>query len=381
MDIIIMSISDKLQDLVTAKEDMKTALVEKGVTPTGGLSTYADAVRSIVRGEGLDFSVLGFTEKEYYDNPNRMIRDDIAFSLRIKENSDWVLWRIGLSNNYELQCVDTYRTVESPSYNPYPDDYGDYVESDGIGLQEKTVYFPLIDTSKVTKMSGSFKDCTALQSVALLNTSNVTTMNHMFSGCTSLRGIPNFDTKNVTDMYGMFYGCKNLRACQPLNTENVTDMNRMFYGCKSLRACPSFNTKNVTDMRNMFVECTKLEYVPELDCGNCEQMYNMFGRPEGYPKEVFSFFKLTGLGGFKDIGKAEMTSSGGITVNLVNLPNLTSMSIRNVLNGLYPNENGYVRGLALNKYRVEELMEIGTLTDEDFAIATQKGWTVGLYEG
>lgn len=107
----------------------------------------------------------------------------------------------------------------------------------------------------------------------------------------------------------------------------------------------------------------------------------MFGRPEGYPKEVFSFFKLKELGGFKDIGKAEMTSYSGITVNLVNLPNLTSMSIRNVLNGLYPNENGYVRGLALNKYRVEELLEIGTLTDEDFAIATQKGWTVGLYEG
>lgn len=376
-----MSIADKLQDLVTAKEDMKTALIEKGETPTGGLSTYAECIRRINGGEGLDFSVLGFTEKEYYDNPNKMIRDDIAFSLRIKENPDWVLWRIGLSNNYELQCEDTYRTVESPSYNPYPDDYGDYVESDGIGLKEKTVYFPLIDTSKVTKMSGSFKNCTALQSVALLNTSNVTTMLSMFSGCTSLRGIPNFDTKNVTDMGSMFSGCKNLRACMPLNTENVTDMNHMFSGCKSLQRCPSLNTKNVTDMRSMFVECTKLKYVPELDCGNCKYIYNMFGRPEGYPKEVYSYFKLTDLDGFKDIGKAEMESYAGITMNLVNLPNLTSISIRNVLNGLYPNENGYVRRLALNKYRVEKLMEIGTLTDEDFAIATQKGWTIGLYEG
>lgn len=375
------TIADKLQDLVTAKEDMKTALIEKGVTPTGGLSTYADAVRSIVRGESLDFSVLGFTEKEYYDNPNRMIRDDIAFSLRIKENPDWVLYNNGLGNNYYLDCHDTRRVVDSPSYNPYPDDYGDYVESDGIGLQEKTVYFPLIDTSKVKWMNDAFKDCSALQDVALLNTSNVTTMNSMFYGCTSLRGIPNFDTKNVTDMGSMFSGCKSLRACMPLNTENVTNMNHMFSGCKSLRRCPSFNTKNVTDMNYMFEECTKLEYIPELDCGNCKFIYGMFSRGEGRPKEVFSFFKLTDLGGFKDIGKAEMTSSGGITVNLVNLPNLTSLSIRNVLNGLYPNENGYVRKLSLNKYRVEELLEIGTLTDEDIAIATQKGWTVGLYEG
>lgn len=44
------TIADKLQDLVTAKEDMKTALVEKGVTPTGGLSTYADCIRGISGG-------------------------------------------------------------------------------------------------------------------------------------------------------------------------------------------------------------------------------------------------------------------------------------------------------------------------------------------
>jgi hypothetical protein len=131
----------------------------------------------------------------------------------------------------------------------------------------------------------------------------------------------------------------------------------------------------------MFDDCTKLEYVPELDCGNCKFIDGIFNRPEGHPKEVFSFFKLTELGGFKDIGKAEFEGYNSITVNLVNLPNLRSASIRNVLNGLYPNENGYVRKLALNKYGVEELMEIGTLTDEDIAIATQKGWTVGLYEG
>lgn len=375
------TIADKLQDLVTAKEDMKSALIEKGATPTGGLSTYAECIRHINGGDGLNFSVLGFTEQDYYDNPNKMIQADIEFSRRIKDNPGWVLRRIGLSNNYELKCQDSYRVVENPSDNPYPDDYGDYVESDGIGLQENTVYFPLIDTSSVTKMNGAFKDCTSLYSVALLNTRNVTTMNQMFGGCTSLRGTPHFDTRNVTDMYGMFMDCRRITDIYPFNTENVTDMNRMFYGCRNLRRCPSFDTRNVTDMSYMFYECYKLEHIPELDCGKCGHMYSMFWRPDGYPKEVYSYFRLTDLGGFKDIGKANMTSNAGITVNLVNLPNITSTSIRNVLNGLYPNENKLTRGLALNKYGVEELMAIGQLTDEDFAIATQKGWTVGLYEG
>ena len=41
------NIADKLQDLVTAKADIKAAIESKGVTPTGGLSTYADAISQI----------------------------------------------------------------------------------------------------------------------------------------------------------------------------------------------------------------------------------------------------------------------------------------------------------------------------------------------
>ena len=42
-----MSIADKLQDLIDAKADMKSAIESKGVEVTGGLSTYADAIRDI----------------------------------------------------------------------------------------------------------------------------------------------------------------------------------------------------------------------------------------------------------------------------------------------------------------------------------------------
>lgn len=50
------TIADKLQDLVTAKEDMKSALIEKGVTPDGGLSTYAEAIDEIIT--ALDCEVI-----------------------------------------------------------------------------------------------------------------------------------------------------------------------------------------------------------------------------------------------------------------------------------------------------------------------------------
>ena len=44
------TLADKLQDLITAKQDMKDALTEKGFPPTGGLVTYADAIDFLVNG-------------------------------------------------------------------------------------------------------------------------------------------------------------------------------------------------------------------------------------------------------------------------------------------------------------------------------------------
>lgn len=50
-DISASSIADKLQDLITAKQDMKDALTEKGFELEGGVSTYADAISNIIQDE------------------------------------------------------------------------------------------------------------------------------------------------------------------------------------------------------------------------------------------------------------------------------------------------------------------------------------------
>ena len=42
------NIAYKLNDLITAKQDMKDAIAEKGVEVEGGLVTYADAITSII---------------------------------------------------------------------------------------------------------------------------------------------------------------------------------------------------------------------------------------------------------------------------------------------------------------------------------------------
>lgn len=66
-----MSISNRLQELIDCKSDIKTAIEEKGVSVTGGLSTYADAIREISGGvsllPGTKFAYSDCSELPWYD--------------------------------------------------------------------------------------------------------------------------------------------------------------------------------------------------------------------------------------------------------------------------------------------------------------------------
>ena len=55
-----MSIADKLTLLINTKQDIKSAISEKGVEVTGGMTTYADAIRRIETGgvEGQEKRIL-----------------------------------------------------------------------------------------------------------------------------------------------------------------------------------------------------------------------------------------------------------------------------------------------------------------------------------
>jgi hypothetical protein len=161
MDIdYIMSITDKLQDLVTAKEDMKTALVEKGVTPTGGLSTYADCIRNIDGGG--------------------VIPPDTKFAYS--------------------------KFIEAPSFpaSEYKDmDYMFY------GCKNLTTLPTRLSTDNVTSMSYMFARCDSLTNIPQMSTSNVTNMNCMFQYTTKgnrIERIPFMDCGKVEcfEMFGSY---------------------------------------------------------------------------------------------------------------------------------------------------------------------------------
>lgn len=215
------------------------------------------------------------------------------------------------------------------------------------------------DTSNVTNMGYMFSNCSNLTSLDVRNfvTSNVTAMSSMFSDCSNLTSldVSNFDTSNVTNMYGMFGGCRHLESLDVSNfdTSKVTNMSSLFFNNYKLTLLDltNFDTSKVTDMSHMFDECVKL-------------------------KDLYLNFDLKSISDYQD---GIFTSCRSLT-NVVGKFNnykynlwlesapLTAQSAMVFINGLATVTETRRLSLSATTY--------DSLTPEQIAIATSKGWTV-----
>ena len=195
----------------------------------------------------------------------------------------------------------------------------DYIVSE----ENKALNGVIVDKNSIqnNKDNTNFKYC------PFFDTSNVTNMSSMFNMCSSLISIPKIDTSNVTNMGSMFLYCRSLTTIPHLDTSNVTNMDSMFYGCSSLPSIPLLDTSKVTNMDSILGDCGALTY----------------------------------LGGFKNL-------SISVTLRFLDeCPNLTVESLMNVINNL-----AKVSGKSL-KFGSTNLNK---LTQQQKAIATNKGWTL-----
>ena len=166
---------------------------------------------------------------------------------------------------------------------------------------------------------------------------------------TDLTGILKYsDTENVTYMFDMFYSCTNLTAIPKLYTSNVTDMGRMFYYCRNLTTVPQLDTSNVDNMNMMFSNCNKLMIIPQLDTSNVSGMYNIFNNCSNLTE-----IHMTGMKVDFDISSSTKFTREALVEILNNLATITS-----------------TQTLTMGSTNLSKL------TDEDKAIATNKGWTL-----
>ena len=170
-----------------------------------------------------------------------------------------------------------------------------------------------------------------------------------YSGATSFDGIITFTaTSDVTNMEYMFYNCSSLTSVPLLDTSKVTIMDTMFSYCSQLTSVPLFDTSNVTSMHEMFSQCKRLTSVPSFDTSNVEDMGYMFD-------------------GCSNLETIHMINIG-VSLDIHSSTKFTREALLEII--------GNLKTVTTTKRLTMGATNLAKLTEEDKAIATNKGWTL-----
>ena len=312
-----MSISNEIERLQKAKKDIGDAIVRKGGSVSGTIDTYAKSVMAL---------------------------GDVSFRTAID-----------IVNKSDAKNVDL--TMISPKN-----------ETSLNNLFEKNTNLINInasnwDTSNITSLVFTFQEMTNLESVdfADWDVSKVTTFFGLFDACKKIENIDvsKWDTSSAINMGWMFNG-NNLKSLDVsnFNTSKVTDMYSMFSRSRLLTQLDvsNFDTSNVLDFRLVFSGwskvCEELN-ISGLNLTRCTSIKNTFTGTK------FNVIRSDGL----QLPNIDMS-----TIGLHTSTALTADSIVGLLNVLPQSDKGYSFQIGSDN--------IAKLSDEQKAIATNKGWTL-----
>lgn len=178
---------------------------------------------------------------------------------------------------------------------------------------------------------------------------SLTNFDNIYNG-TSVTSTPDYLFERLETLSGTWADCAFLTSVPHFNTEYVTNFNNTWAGCDSLLTIPPLNFKSATNISGCFSDCHSLTTLPYMNLASVTDTTNAW----------IGCSSLTTLGGFGAI-KVDMDLSNSL--------DLTVESIMNVINQ------------AANIMGTHKTMTFGAenlnkLTDEQKAVATNKGWNL-----
>lgn len=189
-----MNISENLERIITAKTEIKSALLEKGIdVGEGTIDTYAVEIQNADIAGGDSKPVL----------PNGICLSGSTWSEFHCEDYDW---RYVRDYNEMFNKCENLTTIS--------------------GLET-------LDLSKTTTLSNMFMGCDGLTSLDLssLNVSNVVDMTRTFHSCISLTSLDlsSWDVSKVNTMESMFQYCTKLTSVKMGgDVSKLTNVTNMF---------------------------------------------------------------------------------------------------------------------------------------------------------
>lgn len=228
----------------------------------------------------------------------------------------------------------------------------------------KNVNLTMIDVSNVTSFYNAFANNKTIENVNVSNwnTSKVTDMRSVFYICDKLQSVSceNWRLDDCTSMFAMFDSCAALKNFDPSrwNTSKVTNMECVFIRCSSLTTLDlsKWDTSQVTYMNNLFSSCTSLTSldISGWNASKVNSMRNMLYNCHSLETLKCDNLILPNV----ELGNIRLEYSTKLTVD----------SIVGLLNALPQSDKGY-------SFQIGSV-NIAKLSDEQKAIATNKGWTL-----
>ena len=312
-----MSISKEIERLQQAKKDIGDAIVRKGGSVSGTIDTYAKSVMAL--GDVSFRTAIDIVNKSDAKNVDlTMISPKNETSLQALFYKNTNLTHINASN-WDTSNIKSLRSVFGEDSNLVSVDFADW------------------DVSKVNTFFGMFDACDKIENidVSKWDTSSAINMAWMFNR-NNLKSldVSNFNTSKVTSMFAMFSGSKSLTRLDVSNfdTSNVLDFGRVFSYWGNV--CEELNISGLN-----LTKCTSMEST--------------------FKSSNFKVIRCDGL----RLPNIDMS-----TIGLDTSTELTVDSIVGLLNALPQSDKGYSFQIGSGN--------IAKLSDEQKAIATNKGWTL-----
>jgi hypothetical protein len=239
-----------------------------------------------------------------------------------------------------------------------------------------------VDLSGTKRVSFLFDEC-SVSSISLINTSSVENWEYCFYNASALKNLSTIDLSNALSMFYTFYYCGALENILLTNTSGVTTWGNCFFRCASLKGEIELDVAGANDCSSMFYGCWQIEKITLLNSDNVQDFGDAF-------YECFSLKELS----------ADWSSATNVSNVFINCPNLQKLNITNIGKNFFNVGFLSLIGTSLNREAMvdvfnnlidisENLQEaevlymditntLGTpdLTESDFEIATNKGWTV-----
>ena len=304
-----------LEGLITAKETIRTAITNKGVTCNTSvlLADYHSFIDSISN-SGSPSADPWLRPVDWPSLPSVVTGDQkivglyavydtdanfIAFSVQGNYHVDW---GDGVTENHISNdtaqhqytyssvsgntTVDGYKTVVitiTPQAGQHLSYASFYIKHSALSSVSRPVVTGWLDiticssylTGLQLSLTASVVSMPYLEQVTILD-HNLTNLSGLFRSLSRLQSIPLFDTSHVTDMNNMFTDCRKLQNVPLFDASVVLNMNSMFNGCIALEYVPSFSSPIVTDTSYMFSGCSSLVEVSLLETFNVTNMSYMF---------------------------------------------------------------------------------------------------------